>query len=218
MAGPRKTHPGTAALDGLAGEIRQCRLCLDMPRGQPLPHQPRPVFRVSVTARIAICGQAPGTRVHASGTPFTDPSGDRLRTWMAVTPDEFYDVARVAIIPMGFCFPGLDAKGGDRPPRRECASAWHARLFAAMPQLDLLLLVGSCAQAWHLPQQAKRSLSDSVADWRVASQIGPSRTHAAVVAFPLPHPSWRNNAWLKARPWFDDDLLPGLRREVRARL
>ena len=175
-------------------------------------------MRVSATARIAICGQAPGTRVHASGVPFTDASGDRLRAWMAVTSDEFYDVARVAIVPMGFCFPGLDAKGGDRPPRTECAALWHARLFAEMPQLELLLLAGSYAVRWHLPTHAGRSLTDVVADWRLISESGETRTHHAIRAFPLPHPSWRNTGWLKAHPWFERELLPVLRTEVRGRL
>ena len=193
-------------------------MCIDTPRGPPLPHEPRPVLRVSSIARIAICGQAPGTRVHASGMPFTDPSGERLRAWMGVSDTEFYDDSKIAIVPMGFCFPGLDAKGGDRPPRQECAAAWHTRVFARLPQLDLLLLVGAYAQRWHLPQHAAQSLSAMVADWRVISKPGPSRTHAKVTMFPLPHPSWRNTGWLKARPWFETELLPDLRAEVRARM
>ena len=125
------------------------------PRGPPLPHEPRPVLRVSATARIGIFSQAPGTRVHASGTPFTDPSGVRLRAWMGVTDDEFYDASRIAIVPMGFCFPGLDAKGGDLPPRRECAPLWRARLMAALPDIELVLLVGQYAQRWHLGADAR---------------------------------------------------------------
>ena len=186
--------------------------------GLPLPHEPRPVLRVSATARIAVCGQAPGTRVHASGAPFTDPSGVRLRSWMGVTDEEFYDARRVAVIPMGFCFPGLDAKGGDRPPRRECARTWHERLFGLLPNLDLLLLVGAYAQHWHLPARARQPLAATVADWRLIAAEGPSRTHAHIVTMPLPHPSWRNNAWLKSRPWFETELLPELRRLVRERL
>lgn len=197
-----------SALDRLVDEIRSCRVCVEHPAGRPLPHEPRPVLRVSRTARLAIAGQAPGTRVHASGTPFTDPSGDRLRAWMGVTPEEFYDARRVAIIPMGFCFPGLDAKGGDRPPRPECAPLWRARLFALLPRVELVLLVGQYAQRWHIA--AKGNLTDTVAGWRgvVARQSKPR-------CFPLPHPSWRNNAWIKNNPWFEEDLLPDLRREVR---
>ncbi|ABS62703.1 Uracil-DNA glycosylase superfamily [Parvibaculum lavamentivorans DS-1] len=170
-----------------------------------LPHEPRPVLRVSSTARLCIVGQAPGTRVHASGTPFTDPSGDRLRDWMGVTPEEFYDISRIAIIPMGFCFPGLDAKGGDLPPRRECADHWRRDLFELMPQLELTLLVGQYAQAWHLGKARKESLTATVAAWR---EYLPRH-------LPLPHPSWRNNAWIKKHPWFETELLPVLKSEVR---
>ena len=193
--------------------MRACRLCIDDPRGQPLPHAPRPVLVVSSTARIAVCGQAPGTRVHASGVPFSDPSGVRLRSWMGVTEAEFYDPARIAIVPMGFCFPGHDAKGGDLPPRPECARHWHAEVFAAMPQIELLLLIGRYAQLWHLGPDARSTLSETVADWApIFARPTPRRM------LPLPHPSWRNNAWLSSRPWFERSLLPVLRREVRLRV
>ena len=211
----------TIAVDALAAvvdDIRACRVCRDAPCGRLLPHEPRPVLRVSATARIAVCGQAPGTRVHASGTPFTDPSGVRLRGWMGLTDAEFYDDSRVAVIPMGFCFPGLDANGGDLPPRKECAPLWHRRLFGLLPNLDLLLLVGGYAQRWHLPERRRQPLSEVVGDWRMISRHGPTATHARVCAFPLPHPSWRNNAWLKARPWFEAELLADLRKKVRARM
>ena len=210
-------HP-LRGLDALARDVRACRICRDEPSPRALPHEPRPVLRVSSRARIAVCGQAPGTRVHASGVPFTDPSGDRLRGWMGVTVAEFYDADRIAIVPMGFCFPGLDAKGGDLPPRRECATVWHARLFALMPRIELFLLVGLYAQAWHLDAQEPPSLSDTVADWRRYSGATQTRTHAGVHVFPLPHPSWRNNAWLKARPWFEVELLPELQQQVRSLL
>lgn len=196
---------GRTALDKLVADIRACRLCVDEPSGKPLPHAPRPVLRASRTARICLVGQAPGTRVHASGTPFTDPSGDRLRAWMGVTPDEFYDDAKLAIIPMGFCFPGLDAKGGDLPPRRECAPRWRSDLFELMPQIELTLLVGQYAQAWHLGAARKDSLTETVAAWR---EYLPR-------AIPLPHPSWRNNAWIRKNPWFEEDVLLYLRGEVR---
>lgn len=205
-------------LDACVADIRACRICRDAPKGQPLPHEPRPVLRASPTARIAVCGQAPGTRVHASGTPFTDPSGVRLRAWMGVDDEEFYDVRRIAVIPMGFCFPGLDTKGADKAPRSECAEHWHARLFEQLPQLDLLLLVGGAAQRWHLPAHGRSTVSQTVADWQVISRAGPTRTFARVCAIPLPHPSWRNNAWLKARPWFERELLPVLQVKVREQL
>lgn len=200
-------------LETLLAAIRACRTCVDAPAGKPLAHTPRPVLRVSRTARLCIAGQAPGTRVHASGTPFTDPSGDRLRAWMGVTAEEFYDVGRVAIVPMGFCFPGLDAKGGDLPPRRECAPRWRAPLFAQLPNVDLLLAVGKYAHAWHLPGAARTPLTDTVAGWR---HILDTTLRPRII--PLPHPSWRNNAWIKAHPWFEAELLPVLRREVRRAL
>jgi uracil-DNA glycosylase len=148
-------------------------------------------------------------RVHASGVPFTDPSGDRLRAWLALSAEEFYDVRRVAIVPMGFCFPGQDAAGGDLPPRRECALTWHARLFAAMPQLQLILAVGSYAQRWHM-ERGDGDMTAAVRRWReaFAARVMPRR-------IALPHPSWRNNAWLAANPWFETELLPALRAEVR---
>lgn len=192
-------------LDRLTAEIRACSLCIESPQGRALPHEPRPVFRVSEMARICAAGQAPGTRVHASGTPFTDPSGDRLRAWMGVTPDEFYDVARIAIVPMGFCFPGLDAKGGDLPPRRECAPRWRAPLFEMMPQIELVLAIGQYAQAWHLGPSRRKSLTETVAAWEAFYPR----------CIPLPHPSWRNNAWLGKNPWFEEELLPVLKRDVR---
>jgi uracil-DNA glycosylase len=145
--------------------------------------------------------------------PFTDASGARLRAWLRVTPDEFYDTARIAIVPMGFCFPGHDRAGGDLPPRGECAPLWQARVFAAMPQLELLLLVGSYAQRWHLNDAATTAMTETVGRWRelLDRQERPRR-------LPLPHPSWRNNHWLATNPWFTRELLPALRREVRALL
>jgi uracil-DNA glycosylase len=195
-------------LERLVREIRACRICRDAPEGSPLPHEPRPVLRPSTTARLAICSQAPGVRVHASGTPFTDPSGDRLRTWLALSPEEFYDEARIAIVPMGFCFPGHDASGGDLPPRRECAAHWHRRLFDAMPQMELILLVGAYAQRWHLG--GRTGMTQMVKGWRARLEAEelPRRV-------PLPHPSWRNNAWLAANPWFEREMLPAVRRQVR---
>jgi uracil-DNA glycosylase len=189
----------TRAFDRLLKDIRACRLC-----AEHLPHEPRPVLRAAPTARLVIAGQAPGTRVHASGMPFTDPSGDRLRDWLGIDKETFYDDARVAIVPMGFCFPGLDAKGGDLPPRKECAPAWREKVFANLKEIELTLLVGSYAQAWHLKGRGKPTLTETVKAWR---QYGPK-------FLPLPHPSWRNNGWIKKNPWFEEELLPHLRRRV----
>ncbi|MET4632914.1 uracil-DNA glycosylase family protein [Kaistia defluvii] len=205
--------PAPDDLDQLVEEIRQCRICVDQPRGRPLPHEPRPVVRASATARILIAGQAPGTRVHASGKPFTDPSGDRLRDWMGVGEAEFYDEARIAIVPMGLCFPGLDAKGGDLPPRRECAPAWRNALLDRMPAVDLVLAVGLYAQQFHLGKRVRGSLTETVADWRAILD----ETHAPRI-LPLPHPSWRNSGWIKRNPWFEAELLPVLKGLVAARL
>jgi uracil-DNA glycosylase len=199
-----------SSLDRLLVQIRACRVCVEDPDGAPLAHEPRPVLRVSQTARLAVVGQAPGTRVHASGVPFSDPSGERLRSWMGVTAEEFYDVRRVAIIPMGFCYPGQDANRADLPPRAECAPRWRARLFEHLPQIELMLLVGGYAQHWHLGTSAARSVAATVEDWH-AVLGGGSRPRY----LPLPHPSWRNNAWLTARPWFEAELVPRLRKEVR---
>lgn len=202
--------PRTDALSRLLQEIRACRVCVESPVGTPLPHQPRPVLRASRRARLAIFSQAPGVRVHASGVPFTDPSGDRLREWMGVDADEFYDVERIAIVPMGFCFPGLDRHGGDLPPRRECAPLWRERVIAALPNVELVLLVGSYAQRWHLPSTRQLTMTEVVRGWRdLPKDAGGKRF------VPLPHPSWRNNAWIKRHPWFEAELLPEVRSEVR---
>src|SRR5690606_32821092 len=146
----------TPELEDLVAQIRACRICRDVPfAGPPLPHEPRPVVMASSEAKIMIAGQAPGTKVHASGLPFTDRSGDRLREWLGVTSDEFYDTRNFAIVPMGFCFPGQDARGSDLPPRRECAVTWRARLMQLMPQVQLVLVIGQYAQAWHMPDVRK---------------------------------------------------------------
>ena len=186
-------------LTALLAEIRACRLCAD-----ELPLGPRPVLRASATARVALCSQAPGTKVHASGRPFTDRSGDRLREWLAVDSDTFYDDRRIAIVPMGFCYPGVDAKGGDLPPRSECRKTWHDRLFHALPQIELVVVIGGHAMAYHLGRRRKPSVRETVAAFR---EYLPR-------VIPLPHPSWRNNAWLDRNPWFTAELLPVLRRSV----
>ena len=188
------------ALSELLSEIRGCRVC-----PADLKHELRPVIQASQEARILITGQAPGTRVHASGRPFTDPSGDRLRDWMQVDEATFYDPTQIAIVPMGFCFPGLDAKGGDLPPRKECAPLYQARVREALPNIQLTLLVGMYAQRFHLRSQVQKTLTETV---RQTERYQPD-------FLPLPHPSWRNNAWLSKNPWFEAKILPLLRRRMR---
>lgn len=193
----------------LEKRIRACRQCVEKPLKSPLPHEPRPVLQVSDQARVCIAGQAPGTRVHASGRPFTDPSGDRLRQWLDMGEEDFYNPDKLAIIPMGFCFPGLDDRGSDLPPRPECALLWHQQLFESMPQIELVLTIGQYAQKWHLGTRRGKSLTETVSRWReyVEPQGGRS-------VLPLPHPSWRNTGWLKKNPWFETDVLPYLREQV----
>jgi uracil-DNA glycosylase len=201
-------------LEDLIGRLRACRLCRDAPRhGPALPHEPRPILQGSATARLCIASQAPGTRAHASGKPFYDPSGVRLRAWLGLDEAAFYDAGRVAIVPMGSCFPGQDAKGGDLPPRRECAEVWRPALFASMPRLELILVIGQYAQTWHLGDEFQGGLTGTVQRWR-AILDGPRRPRV----LPMPHPSWRNNGWLRKNPWFEAELLPVLRREVRSLL
>ncbi|HEX3483679.1 MAG TPA: uracil-DNA glycosylase family protein [Micropepsaceae bacterium] len=190
--------PAQTRLAALVSDIHACRSC-----AAELPHGVRPVLRISGTARLCIAGQAPGIRVHNSGIPYNDPSGKRLRAWLGIDADTFYDERRVAIVPMGFCFPGYDAAGGDKPPRAECGRLWHDRLFAAAPKFKLMLAIGSYAQTYHLKSGAKKSMTETVRAWR---EYGP--------VIPLPHPSWRNIGWLKKNPWFESELLPDLRARV----
>ena len=197
MAAARKAAD---PLDTLLADIRACRIC-----ESDLVHGVRPVLRASRTAKLCIVGQAPGIRVHESGIPFNDPSGDRLREWMGIDRDTFYDESRIAIVPMGFCFPGYDRQGADKPPRKECASHWRESLFETLPDFSLTLVIGTYAQRWHLGKDAKKNVSETVGAWR---DYAPS-------VIPLPHPSWRNNAWLKKNTWFEIELLPELRQHVR---
>lgn len=193
---------------------RACRLCRDNPADLPaLPHEPRPVFQLSATARILLAGQAPGARVHASGKPFTDPSGDRLRGWLGVDEETFYDADKLAIVPMGFCFPGYDAKGSDLPPRRECKQTWHKQLFASRQGFDLTLVIGRYARDYHLPEKKRENLTATIqAQSENLEQTGQAPTIV------LPHPSWRNTAWLKGNRWFEADLLPIIQGRIRAAL
>jgi len=192
-----------AALEAVLRAARACRVCAaDLPLG------PRPVLRARATARLLIVGQAPGTRVHETGIPWNDPSGERLRDWLAVDRATFYDESRIAIVPMGFCYPGRNPRGGDNPPRPECAPLWHAPLLAALPGIGLTLLVGQYAQGHYLGGRRRRNLTETVRAW----------ADYAPEYLPLPHPSWRNTAWLKRNPWFEAELLPELRARVRALL
>ncbi len=184
------------SLAALVAEIRACRHCA-------LPHEPRPVIWVHPEARILIAGQAPGRRVHESGVPWDDPSGDRLRQWLGMDREAFYRREHIAVAAMGFCYPGT-VKGADLPPRPECAPLWRARLLPLLTKVRLTLLVGLYAQRYHLGEAAKPTLGESVRAWR---------EYPANV-MPLPHPSWRNSAWLKRNPWFDLELVPALRARV----
>lgn len=185
-------------LDALLAEIRACRAC-------DLPHEPRPVVRVRADARILIAGQAPGRVVHETGLPWNDRSGDRLRDWIGLDREAFYDERSVAVAAMGFCFPGT-VNGADLPPRKACAPLWRPRLLPLLKGVRLTLLVGGYAQKWHLRERAKATLTETVRAWR---EYGPD-------VIPLPHPSWRNTGWLKREPWFEAELVPLLRARVRA--
>ncbi len=192
--------PRRPSLARLVKEARACRLC-----AAHLPLGPRPVLRASTTARVLIVGQAPGTRVHATGIPFNDPSGDKLREWLGIDRDTFYDETRIAIVPTGLCYPGK-GPSGDAPPRPECAPKWHPPLRAAMPQLRLTLLVGSYAQAYYLGARRAKTLAETVKAWR---DFLPDY-------LPTPHPSPRNRLWLRNNPWFEEEVVPELRKRVHA--
>jgi uracil-DNA glycosylase len=189
----------SAKLKKLLTDVRACTLC-----ARQLPLGPRPVLRAAVSARLLIVGQAPGTRVHATGIPWNDPSGDRLRAWLGVDRDTFYDEARIAIVPMGFCYPGK-SKNGDLPPRPECSATWHPKLLPLLKNVELVLLIGQYAQAYFLGDARKETLTDTVRAWR---EYAPRH-------IPLPHPSPRNQLWLKRNAWFERECLPPLRRRVQ---
>ncbi len=185
-------------LPQLLKEVRSCTAC-----AAHLPQGVRPVLQVSSNARILIVGQAPGRKVHESGVPFDDASGERLRAWMGVTREQFYDASITAILPMGFCYPGT-GKSGDLPPRKECAPLWREQLLAAMPNIQLTLVIGQYAMDWHMKESQASTLTETVKGWR--------DHHSSVL--PLPHPSPRNNIWLKANPWFVADVVPALQKRV----
>ncbi len=193
-----KDRESATALDMLLQQVRACRVC-----ETHLPYPPRPVLRADVRSRILIIGQAPGTRVHNSGIPWNDPSGDRLRHWLQISPEDFYDTARISIVPMGLCYPGR-GKSGDLPPRPECAPLWHKRIFEQLVNVELILLVGSYAQHYYLGAAA----GGMAARVRQYEQYGPRY-------FPLPHPSPRNQLWFRRHPWFEAEVVPALRQRVQ---
>lgn len=201
FADSTRIAPESPQVSQLLQSVRQCRLC-----EQSLPLGPRPVLQVGAHAKILVAGQAPGRRVHESGVPFDDPSGNRLREWLGISRDVFYDPEKIAILPMGFCYPGT-GKSGDLPPRPECAKAWRQQLLQSLGQIELTLVIGQYAQRWHLPNTHK-NLTETVRAWR---DYGPE-------IIPLPHPSPRNNIWLKRNPWFSESLLPDLRKAAHKAL
>ncbi|WP_170573327.1 uracil-DNA glycosylase family protein [Ruegeria atlantica] len=190
-------------MNSLQKEIESCRICADKFRATHTAHEPRPVVWFQPGARLLIAGQAPGARVHASGRPFTDPSGDRLRDWLGIDETVFYDRARVAIVPMAFCFPGYNERKADLPPPPICGKTWHGRVMENLGEVPLTVLVGGHAHKYHLG--LRTAVTETVSNWR---------DHAPRF-FPLPHPSWRNTAWLKKNPWFEAELLPVLRARVQ---
>lgn len=190
-------------MDDLLADLSACRLCAGRFAATATGHRPNPVLWFRPGARLLIASQAPGLRVHAANKPFWDRSGQRLRDWLGMSEAEFYDRSKVAIVPMAFCFPGYDAKGSDLPPPPVCAQTWRAPILAGLRDIRLTVLIGGYAQRWHLGGRA--GVTETVVGWR---------DHAPAV-FPLPHPSWRNTAWLKRHPWFEEELVPELRRRVR---
>lgn len=190
-------------MTSLISEISGCRLCTERFRATATGHDPSPLTWFDPHARLLIASQAPGMRAHRSGRPFADPSGVRLRDWMDVTPDIFYDRSRIAIVPMGFCFPGYSASGSDLPPPRICAQTWRDRVLRTLPDIRLTLVVGGYAAKYHLGSAA--SVTEEVRAWKTRGDD----------IFVLPHPSWRNTAWLKKNPWFEADVLPLLRARIK---
>ena len=188
-------------LQSLLKQVRACRIC-----DHHLPLGPRPIVRMAPSAQLLIIGQAPGTRVHESGIPWDDKSGDRLRDWLNIDKDTFYDKNRIAIMPMGFCFPGTNPKGGDNPPRPECAPEWHDRLKGHLPNIKLTLLVGTYAQSRYLGKSAKKTMTETVRTFRDYLPDG---------FLPTPHPSWRTVGWAKKNPWFEEEILPVLREHTK---
>ncbi|MEM8980853.1 MAG: uracil-DNA glycosylase family protein [Pseudomonadota bacterium] len=193
----------TIEINALKRDIAQCQLCQTRFAATQTKHMPRPVVWFEPSARILIAGQAPGARVHESGKPFTDPSGDRLRAWLGMDQEAFYDLSKVAIVPMAFCFPGYDARKADLPPPKICAQTWREDVMRALPNIGLKIIIGGYAQSYHLGRE--RPVTESVAAWRdYGSNL-----------FVLPHPSWRNTGWLKRNPWFEVEIVPALQARVK---
>ncbi len=191
--------------EALAARIRDCRLCAEQFAATKTAHEPRPVPWFDSAAKLLIVGQAPGMRVHESGLPFNDRSGDRLREWLGLNRDQFYDRSKVAIVPMAFCFPGYTQSGSDLPPPPRCAATWRAQVMAALPDVETTVVIGQYAQRWHLGDVARKAgVTQTVRNWR---DFAPG-------IFPMPHPSWRNNAVLRRNPWIEKDLVPALRARV----
>ncbi|MBO6919673.1 MAG: uracil-DNA glycosylase family protein [Rhizobiaceae bacterium] len=184
-------------VDSLLSQVRSCELCDGLPLG------PRPILQVGASAKILIAGQAPGCITHHKGIPFDNPSGNRLRDWLGISREEFYDPSTIALVPMGFCFPGT-GKGGDLPPRKECADTWRIPVLEQLQQIELTLVIGQYAIDWHIADDQKMTLTDRVANWK----------NYMPDMLPLPHPSPRNNRWLKRNPWFEEDVLPALKTRV----
>ncbi len=207
-----------SSLNDLKKQIVSCTLCQE----RRLIPEANPILQISTTAKVAVFGQAPGNLAHQSGRPFFDPSGVRLREWMGVTEEQFYDASKVAIVPMAFCFPGYDGKGatgkaGDLPPPALCAETWRQKVMDQItPQLELVLLVGNYAQRWHLGDKMQRTLTDTVRMWR--SFVTEAADEAGPVYVPLPHPSWRNIGWFKKNPWFGAEVLPFIQSQIRRQL
>lgn len=187
------------AFQDLLKNVRACNFCEEF-----LPFEARPIVRAQPSCRVLIIGQAPGNRVHQTGIPFNDPSGDRLRNWLNIDRATFYDDSRIAIIPMGFCYPRKNPKGGDNPPRSECALHWHKKIMERLTVIELTLLVGRYSQLYYLGKKTKRSGTETILAWR---EYLPK-------FLPMPHPSWRNNAWLRKNPWFEKEILPYLRERL----
>jgi uracil-DNA glycosylase len=189
-----------SSLTRLLGEIGACRIC-----EAHLPFGDRPIVRLTRTARLLVISQAPGSKVHQTGIPWNDSSGDRLRDWLNLDQRSFYEADSVALMPMGFCYPGASGHSGDKPPRSECAPSWHERVLRQLPALQLTLLVGQYAQRYYLRSDCRGSMTETV---KAFSQFGPN-------LFPLPHPSWRSTIWMRRHPWFEEAVIPTLRKKVR---
>ncbi|NVK18723.1 MAG: uracil-DNA glycosylase family protein [Methylocystaceae bacterium] len=187
-------------MENLLTNIRNCKLCTDLPLG------PRPIIRATKSCKIMIIGQAPGTKVHETGIPWNDPSGDRLRDWMGLSKEIFYDDKQIAIMPMGLCYPGRQDKGGDKPPRPECAPAWHDKVLSKLDHIELTLLIGSYAQAYYLGKSRRKTMTQTIAHWPEYLEKG---------LFVLPHPSWRVTHLIKKNPWLETDVFPVLKKTIR---